>query len=898
MKILSTKEQIAEYLKNETKIFKVDDLSSFTTQKISHHLHLSRSVTSQYLNELCKEDILVKVNSRPVYFFDKKTLEKKYRLQFKSQEFFNISDLMSTLENEFIQKDFMNVIGYDGSLADCIIQMKSATMYPPNGLPMILYGEMGIGKTYLVNQMYEYCLNNGLINKFAKLITITALKENQDAFISQLFDSGGWLEKASHGVLYIKDATNMSEQCQELLSDFIITGSYWFKNNKREVKTRIVLASVENPYEHFSTNLLLNIPVIYKIPTLEERAQEEKEEFVIKFFLKEKEKINKKLYLSKRVFDVLMQHSFHNHINELQKCITGICANAYMKNSDAAAIYIYLYDLPIDILENSYTIHTHNINDDFIDIETYQKSDTSNRIIALFDRMLDAYLEYTNQSYSFTKFCDEGYQLMRLYYDFIVFEEAHSNSRIKAIEELINHLLEITKINRQINLPLNFSFIIARITDTTQNIYSSIRIWEMERKDDIRECLSTLMLEMPNAYILSTHIVKQIYANIDIQLSEINIIFLMLNINFYNKDIANQDIVGIVLSHGYSTASSIADAVNSLLGVQIFEGIDMALDTNVDDISKRINQFIALNPAYKNIILMVDMGSLEDIGKKIICNVNIGVINNISTGLALNIGNKMLQGLILEDILRIACEEAQCQYKIFAYTKKERAIVFTNDAGINISQRLASLFKSSLSNTIEIKFLEYDYQALLSNGIHDTLFKTYDVILMIKPIALNISDVNSVSLEDIISFKDIKKVNDALSNDLNDEEIEIFNQQLLKNFSLESVMENLTILNASKLLDHVSETIQLLQNLMGSKFQSKTIIGIYIHTCLLIERLVTKNAIVTYDGIDDFEKEQQVFINQVNQSFKRLLRHYNVKMPISEIAYLYNYILSDEQKEM
>lgn len=42
----------------------------------------------------------------------------------------------------------------------------------------------------------------------------------------------------------------------------------------------------------------------------------------------------------------------------------------------------------------------------------------------------------------------------------------------------------------------------------------------------------------------------------------------------------------------------------------------------------------------KNIILLVDMGSLEEIGDVISDTMNVGVINNISTSLALNVGMK------------------------------------------------------------------------------------------------------------------------------------------------------------------------------------------------------------------------------------------------------------------
>ncbi|MFQ7538779.1 MAG: RNA polymerase subunit sigma-54, partial [Clostridium sp.] len=96
---------------------------------------------------------------------------------------------------------------------------------------------------------------------------------------------------------------------------------------------------------------------------------------------------------------------------------------------------------------------------------------------------------------------------------------------------------------------------------------------------------------------------------------------------FYNRDIRSQDTVGIILSHGYSTASSIADAANSLLNSYTFEAIDMPLNTPVQEISGKLNDFIEENPHLKNIILLVDMGSLEGIGEVIADSVNVGVIN-------------------------------------------------------------------------------------------------------------------------------------------------------------------------------------------------------------------------------------------------------------------------------
>ena len=60
---------------------------------------------------------------------------------------------------------------------------------------------------------------------------------------------------------------------------------------------------------------------------------------------------------------------------------------------------------------------------------------------------------------------------------------------------------------------------------------------------------------------------------------------------------------------------------------------------------------------------------------------------------------------------------------------------------------------------------------------------------MIKPYSLKLKKVNSVTLEDIMNFEHIEQLNQVFRPYLKEEEIEEFDRQLLKNFSMQSVME-------------------------------------------------------------------------------------------------------------
>lgn len=905
MSFISSKLQVEEYLRNHTKHLNLNELSACTTIRICKSLNMSRSLVSHYLNELVKENKAIKISSRPVYYFDRTEMERKYHVSLNESDYVSMAELLKELkESDCAKKDFQKAIGYDGSLNDCICQITSALLYPGGGLPILLFGEKGCGKSYLAKLVYEFCINHALLKNVTKLYEKKVFKAiAMQNHMEELFgvydeangiDKKGLIEEANGGVLYIKGLENLSEDCQEKLAEYISSGHFTRMQDEqvyRESDARIICSIEEPPQEALAQGLLLNLPITCYVPNYLERSEEEREQFIIHFFQTEQDRLDKTIYVSKKLLTFLMEYSFEHNINELNKCIKTICANAYADCAEQQ-MYIYQYHLPGTMLRQL-TISGDKEDDCILLLDGIETGNKNNRIVNMWEELLWIYVEYRH---SLNLFLENGQKTLRRYYDLLFFQETYSDVRLKAIEKIVIEILNHVKNARNINLPINCGYVLTRMIMASRKNDSIFHQWEADNRKEIRSCLKMMADSMQDVYILADVIVRQIYANLNFKFNEMNMIFLMLNICFYNRDIRSQDTIGVILSHGYSTASSIADAANTLLSTYIFEAIDMPLNTPVQEIGKKLNDFIEENRHLKNIILLVDMGSLEEMGEVIADSVNVGVINNISTSLALNIGSKILQYYELEEILKSACEENQCHYKVLSVAKKEKVIVFTNDAGMVVSKKLSRLFKESLPRSIDLKMIEYDYEELVRNGNDDILFQKYDVVLMIKPYQLKLKKIRCVTLEEIVNFKDIGKVNHVLSPYLDRKEIEEFDAKLLKNFSMQSVMENLTILNAQKLLDYVSDAVKTLQHMMGRTFQSKTIVGIYIHVCFLIERLVTKTAIEKYENLDHFVREQKEFIQFVNQSFETMLSHYNVKIPISEIACLYEYIEHDERK--
>jgi len=103
-------------------------------------------------------------------------------------------------------------------------------------------------------------------------------------------------------------------------------------------------------------------------------------------------------------------------------------------------------------------------------------------------------------------------------------------------------------------------------------------------------------------------------------------------------------------------------------------------------------------------------------------------------------------------------------------------------------------------------------------------------------------------------------------------------------------VEFITILNPGKLLDEVEQSVTRLVRITGRSLEGKIIIGLYVHLCCLVERLVTRAAIENYQDLESFQEKHGDFIGIVKECFQDISIHYKVELPVSEIAYIYDYI--------
>ena len=895
--MLSTKEEVYGYLEKISRNFSTKELKQFTANDIGESLNISRNLASQYLNELVKEKRAIKVNSRPVYFFHKRNVERSAQVTFDTCIFSGLDEFLIKSRNGESKRDFQKAVGHYLSLSPCIEQCKAAIQYPPNGLPILLYGANGTGKSYLSRLMFEYGKNERVIGADRHYIAVdcTEYARNTEKFAKNLLGEGeqaGWLSRADGGMIFFDEIDHLPSAGQELIFSYLVSGQYRAVGGEElcESGARLVFATSKPPGEAMFKAFARRIPIVIPVPSLNERTIDEKEEMLVTFLRREGQRMGVDVSISKKAFHCMLDYPYENNIDELLSCITSCCAGAYLER-DAAGIAIRTYHLP-DYMLSSLRFDTEGEDDRLIHMNSYSKDNSFEQAIQYFQMILDEYQDFKDGKQGFESMLNDCQLHLKDYYDFLIYGQKLVNNKIANYEQMINQIFETVGETYGISLSKKYSYLLARCLYIQLRADHIVSKWVSVNEGEIGALSASMRQNLPKETAIAAQIAGLVKQNLDVEVNSLNQLFLLLNIKSQNEHIAVASTAGIILSHGYSTATSIADAANQIIGKKVFEAIDMPLDIHSRDVAGVLEKHIERYITCRDIVLMVDMGSLEQIHQEMknLANVNIGIINNISTALAVDIGLGICGNMDMEEILKRASENNICTYRIINNVRKEDAIIFSGENGIGTAEKIKELILQSSDARIPVQFIAYDYYRLVKNGSRDEIFAKYRVKCIIGLFNPEIEGIPFIALEDIISMNAAEQLKRIFSAYLDKGQLEVFSQNMLKNFTLQNVVESITILNPAKLLDEVERSVTRLSRITGQKLEGRIIIGLYVHLCCLVERLVTKTSIENYQDLDEFQRKHGDFIGWARECFQDISNHYKVELPVSEIAYIYDYI--------
>lgn len=883
-----TKQDLLDYLKNVNIERDLSNIDMFSTISIADGFHISRSLASQYLNSLYREGQLVKIDNRPVYYINRFVFERDFDVLLDSLCFSSLNDLIEYISSQKKTKySFENLIGFDGILGETISQIKSAVSYPnASGLNYLLYGEVGVGKSTLSKCAYEYLVEQK--DKFVKRVICDGLNAN---FIKCFCDC---VREAKDGIVVIKRGNYISSEDKKILSR-ILENRYFIGNQGKKEFVSCSLVMLYDKTSISDLGMLLDFfPIKCFVPNFIDRYSIEKERIIIRFFKDEAHILSKNIEISYALIKYLLNTNFTHNLDDLKNIIKEICARANIEADTNLRIGVNHLPERLTNTGNAVTENEFKTSLEWIDVNNYIQPDASQGIINLFNNIIKVFGDEDLNVHACIKECSI---LLNKFYDECIYDNNFNSEFTFSYNMKFEDVINSVVYTYNYIVPEHCSTILSYYSYVKKTVSKKIHDWYVNNQYELKNINQILSASSSEINVLIERIKLAFSYNINVSLDDTAVLILYILFLNYNSLNKNRQFISMIICHGVSTAYSISNMVNNTVGQHIFEYIDMPLDKTMADVADYVSKYIKRFNIKSDILLLVDMGSLEELGTHLqkVEN-NIYVLNNVSTPMALSVATMVMQNESVS-MIQSECNKYFCSsFKACENKKKKDALVFVSDTSKNMALRIKDTFVSSLPKHIDVQIFISDKMEMEMTNLLEKIRKDYNILFVLG--ASSVEDEPSyISIESLVKEEELDKITVLLESYLSREEILLFRENLIYNFSLQSIIDNLSVLDAKKVLFYTKNAVNLLQKELHYNFSSNTLPGIYIHICFMVERLVTKEPISSNSDDEEFELIHKDFINVAKKCFRSLCSHYGINLTTEEIQYLYEYIEDDRRKK-
>ena len=867
---MEAKEEIYQYIRKHIK----ED--GVTAQSIAEIFGIKRNVASHYLNLLEKEGKLQKGTNRPVHFSIPTDTEKK------AEECNNMID-----ERPVAQKEvsvFSKFIGYNGSMEQVIEKCKAAVNYPVNGLTMIICGASGVGKSYLASLIHQYAVESGAVEKNAPFVVLNCADyaNNSELLSSVLFghvkgaftganeEKQGLLAEADGGYLFLDEVHNLSAENQEKLFLFIDSQKYRMlgdSKNWQTAKVRLLFATTEDIHSTLLATFRRRIPFEIRIPDFLERSYGERFLLVSSFFQNEAEILKKNICVDSEYFRRMLNLHEEGNIGAVKSKIKVLCAQAYSQQREeelrittpgkesSDSFHFYWNRPEKKKWMSSYQIFS-NITGCFVPGMNYSKIE---EVLELFLQTITRRLEENN-----------FYEIP----PFRHYEEKCRNSINKILKSYGYRLNEL-------EIDEFYKMVIAVLFDETF-FGAAFKISGYEKKKYRK-------YEVMISRILDA-VLEDYNDNVREFLQTILTVWLSDKVKVKSK------INALILMHGEHNASSMASLANEMIGDYVYEAFDMPIQVHTEELIVKVNDYVRDIETNEGLVLLVDMGSLERMYDKISRNVDgdLVIVNNVSTAFALELGFSLFDKADIYRITQMDMSQFNMKMQYYKGLSQKPNIIVSCISGEGIAVEIKEIL-SRYVNTDEIDILTMDYSELKKQLNRGSAEDFHNTIVVFTTTPLSSTVVPVMNVEDLVNGFTNPSFPEFM---LNKENVREFTNDIIKLFTLKGVASRLRFLNPEVVMQEVDQVIRGYENYYHVQLPNFLRINLFLHTSIMIERVLVKEESGKIDSIDTegINEESRKFIEVSKDIFKSIMMKYKIEISDAEYLLLYQILQSVIQK--
>lgn len=917
---------IKEYFESKT-IDEVLEKKGLSAIEISEELNILRNNVSMELNALLRQDKIIKVKGRPVLYIPRQVLEKKFNkmlpngpLEVECLSEFGASIKHNIKEEKVEDKcPFDLIIGAKGSLKNQIEQAKAAVLYPPNGLHTLILGPTGVGKTLFVNVMYNYAKYKGKLNENSPFIVFNCADyyNNPQLLISQIFghikgaftgaDSAkeGLVEKADGGILFLDEIHRLPPEGQEMIFYFMDTGTFnKLGETERTRKSNVLIigATTEDPSSSLLKTFVRRIPITINIPSLDERAVEERLE-IIKFLIgKEAHRIDKPIRVTVDVMKALLGSVSFGNIGQLKSNIQLICAKGFLNSINSKDyVDIDFKTLPANIKDgilrlgvkrtevervlkyvDTQMIITPDGRGEMIKEDNYEPPFNLYKIIE--DKAAILRDEGLDEDY-IKKFITTDINVhIKCFYDKFKYEKNSKENLSRIVDNDILEVCEEIKEMAEVKLKrkLNDRFLYAlslHVSSFLKRIRDGEALSNTANLDSINE-------EHKEEYKVALHIKEMLEAKYSVVVPEVEIVYLTLLLSSVSEVKSEGKVAIIVAAHGSSTASSMVNVATKLLGNGNIMAVDMPLDVPPREILDTIVRAVDEMDMGKGALLLVDMGSLSSFEEEIINRTEkkVKTIEMVTTPIVLEALRKSnLFDMDLEEIYKSLKEfKGYGKYEEENGVKDGQKVIVTicstgEGTAIKLKEIIEDVIVSITDEDIPVIPLGLDNL----EGDIEKLQKSYEIIASVGVKDPKI-EAPFISLESLIDGSGEGIIKDIVKNNYSNVK-DVDTKIVTKDLCEDSLKQFLTYLNPYKITGELLSFCSVLGKELGREFSNSMTIRLVIHIACALERMILKDGL-EYKG--NYQEIDENIINSVKKVGKRFKNSLNIELTDDEVYYI------------
>ncbi|WP_422448820.1 sigma 54-interacting transcriptional regulator [Thermoanaerobacterium sp. DL9XJH110] len=890
------KERVLQYLVEQCSNKKT--VKGCTTQEIADALSLQRSNVSAVLNKLYAEGKVFKLKTKPVLY--------------------TVSPLDDNRNVRRTNLSFDTLIGKEGSLKKCIQLAKAAILYPPRGLHVLLLGPTGVGKTMFAEIMYKFAVEKGVLSLNSPFVAFNCADyaNNPQLLLAQLFgykkgaftgadrDKAGIVDRANGGILFLDEIHRLPPEGQEMLFMLIDKGVYTPLGDGNAKKSDILIigATTESEGGALLSTFTRRIPITITIPPLKERPFGERFELICQFFKVESARIGKEIIVTANALRGLMLYDCPGNIGQLKSDIQLGCANAFLRciSKGKKRIEADIEDFSSEVrkglvlYKNNSQIIDEIIKEDIklsfspkegkFQIEFDDSSlpdsfyeDIEKRVQELREHGIDEkdiefIMSFEIESY-FKKF-------IRTFAGEVKKEELAKivdRKLINLVEDFLNTASE--KLRRVFSSKVFYGLCL-HISSSIERIKKNKRITNHNLKEIIEKNAEEYALALCFAETLEKEY------GIKVPLDEVGFISMFLCIDSDYCGVEENMPIVVVAMHGSSTASSMAEVANKLVGAGNVYAYDMSLDKDPKVAYGELKDLIIKKHQGGGVILLVDMGSLGMFGELISeeTGIKIKVLDMVTTIMVIECARK---ATMLRDVNEV-CEEVKDSIVYFRsrvpssvrsiIPRRENIILTVCTTGEGSAVKLKNLIEEKIglnSEHVQIIPVAASDSKYIRSYVN-RLSKDKKILAIVGAINPNIYGIPFISISELLIDNNFNRIKEIVAKaesttDLYKDIFRMLSSEL-PGFDIETFQKL-----CMEFFDKIEVCLKINVNLDKK-------IGLILHIACAVDRLKKQIKIQKYSCKEEIKQKYTEEFKFIKSELTDFEKYYNVAFPEEEIC--------------